>query len=193
MSPPPNDNECTLVDNIYLTARIRMQSEIRLKRKNFIANTTNAYYSFLLICISIPGSMETFKIDLPQNIVLMLSIALLATSIFLQGERYAERAAAFKQSYLEFQTLYHDASKTDEEKMREYYTKLANCENQSDADYRSAVVSAWLNGKSLRNSNGPITCTIPIAINYAIDNLIWISVSLFIGAAPLILVGLENG
>jgi hypothetical protein len=170
-----------------------MQSEIRLKRKNLITNATNAYYSFLLICISIPGATTTFNIDLPQNIVLMLSIALLVSSVFLQGERYAERAAAFKQSYLEFQTLYNDSSKTDEEKMREYYTKLANCENQSDADYRSAVVSAQLNGKTLKNSNGPIECTIPIMIKYVIDNLIWISVSLLITFAPFLWVRLENG
>lgn len=144
------------VENVYLTARIRMRSEVRLRNNGKILNVIITWYSFLLIAFSIADIAKILEFKFFSTLSTACSVGILIASLVMQGERYQERAEKFRECYLKLQSLYASADLPLEDKICEYHKILGNYENHSDYDYQYSIVSAWWNDKSLENGDGKL-------------------------------------
>lgn len=150
-------------ESIYLTYKTRMTTEARLRKAAYIGNWLIAWYSFSLIVISLMDLSGRYVIASFSIISATVSIAILAVSLILTGQKYGERADNIKSCYLKLQNIYK--SESDEaEKMSRYADVLSQYENQSDADFDEMVFDAWVRGQKLRNAEGPISVSVLMAI-----------------------------
>lgn len=142
-------------EKIYITSKTRMAAEARLRTTGIVFHVLLAWYSFLLIVVSLIGFSGTHQIYNSNLISTILSVGVFAMSLFTYGEGYSERAGEFKNCYLELQELYHSSIDIDK-KMEKYADILRHYDNQSNADYDGMVVSAKLRGQKLQNAYGDI-------------------------------------
>lgn len=147
-----SDRVLDQTENIYLTARIRIKSESRLRWNAKILNLVIIWYSFVTILLSIADIAKFIEIEFFSTLSVSYSIGILIFSLIMNSEKYQERAERFRECYLKLHRLYKDKSISIEERVAEYHKLLDNYENHSDYDYQTALVSAWWNGKSLYNS-----------------------------------------
>lgn len=144
------------IENIYLTSKIRMTSEVRLKLTGKLLNALITWYSFVLIALSVADIAKIIEFKYFSTFSVAYSVGTLVASLILQGERHQERAERFRECYLKLQGIYRSTALTDEEKLQDYQKILDNYENHSDYDYQSVVVSSWWNSKTLENLSGKL-------------------------------------
>lgn len=172
------------IENIYLTSRIRMTAEVRLKRAGKLINYLITWYSFSLIALSVLDTSKVFNIPNFSVFSIAFSIAILVASLILQGERHQERAERFRECYLKLQGLYRNQSLAPESVIESYQNILDNYENHSEYDYQSTIVSAWWNGKKLNNSSGAITVSCKCAIYVVARKLLSFTLWTFFFSIP---------
>lgn len=148
-------NQC---ENIYLTAKVRMNAEVRLRNTGKGLNYLITWYSFCLICLSLIDITDIFELKYFGVISVICSIGLLVMSLLLQGERHLERADRYRDCYLKLQTLYRsDAAPA--QKISVYDAILLDYDNHEDCDYDVTLFDAWRRNKVLRNAQGVIDVT----------------------------------
>ena len=113
------------------------------------------------------------------------SIAILAISLFVSGERYGEKADEFKACYLKLQRIYQSESSIAE-KMTQYADVLDIYENQSDADYDEMLFDAMLRGQKLTNALGPVSISFVAGCRVLIKRSIRLSASFLVFLMPII-------
>lgn len=157
-------------EKIYLTYKTRMTTEARLRSTLYFSQILLAWYSFALIVFSLLDLSGSYLIDNFSMISAVASIAIFSISLFVYGERYAERAEQFRSCYLKLQALYESAESSDT-KMERYSGILALYPNQSDADYDDMLFDACLRGQRLENAYGPVKISWPKFIEILIKRL----------------------
>lgn len=91
-------------NQVWVTRKIRIESESRFESINkynlFIVN----YYTFTLLCLSVMA-LTDINSEYLTIMTVCMSIALFGTSIYISIYGYKEKALAFKMCYLELQHL----------------------------------------------------------------------------------------
>ena len=100
-------------NKIYLTYKSRMLAEANLRQTGRWLNNLISWYSFWLIIISLSQIIDVYRVYQADFIFMTCSIALFGLSLFVQGERYFEKADQFKNCYLEMQALYESSLATN--------------------------------------------------------------------------------
>lgn len=141
---------------IWITRKIRIFSERRLERLHLITKVIMIYYSFILVCLSILNLKKSNKTY--EEIIVITSLAILITSIFLSSQRFKERALYFKNCYLQLDQLYHKICQAEknnlitEDKLEQYLTEyreiLETGENHSSYDFMCLRYSIRKNTKT---------------------------------------------
>ncbi|ADE85020.1 SLATT domain-containing protein [Rhodobacter capsulatus] len=137
-SPTPDKS---LADKIWLTSHCRMNAERRNRRYEIWATIELSSVSVGIIGLTtFRDRLGAFPVD---EYTLILSIMTLVISTLIAGAKFGERAATFRECYLQLERL--NASKQDlQEKTSEYNAILASYPNHSDIDYTSLIISRTL-------------------------------------------------
>lgn len=145
-------------NKIYLTYKSRMLAEANLRQTGRWLNNLISWYSFWLIIISLSQIIDVYRVYQADFIFMTCSIALFGLSLFVQGERYFEKADQFKNCYLEMQALYESSLATNA-KMKKYAEIRNKYENQRDDDYDDMLFDAWMRNQHLENATSPVKIT----------------------------------
>lgn len=136
---------------IWVTKKIRMESEKNLIMRNTILNYTLIYYSGCLAVMSYLTLATKGKFDL-TIVAGVISVILPSVNIFQYKADYSRRSSSYKECYLKLEDLEskckiliskHKIKNIDteksieiEESIHDQYNKiLSMCENHSDYDY----------------------------------------------------------
>lgn len=146
----------SLKNQLWTTRVSRINAERRLIRKNSFIQGINIYYSCVTIILSILSMLLEDDANLGA-ITTVISICLLISILYLNGQRYLENAQEYKINYTEIHRLEMTLDKIDitpEEVMsiRMKYCDLLNsgC-NHSTYDYYCTVYGA---NENYRKENG---------------------------------------
>ncbi|WP_342510922.1 SLATT domain-containing protein [Sporosarcina sp. FSL K6-1522] len=133
---------------VYVTKKVRMNSEARLNKNNIHSIILVNVYTFTVLCFSIFSI--TNETDLKFELLgLIVSMGLFGVSLFVSLFGYREKAIAFKNSYLKINeiegnlhTLLLNMELTDEELIKaysvcqkEYNEVLDKTDNHIDKDF----------------------------------------------------------
>lgn len=159
-NPDPNGN-------IYLTAKAGMVAESRLKNADMMSQILIAWYSVCLIGISLLDLSQTYRVRDVSVMTAILSVAVLATSIFIPGRNFGVRAARFRDCYLQLQQIYR-STETPEGKAEAYASVLRLFENHSQIDYEWVLFHSWVFGKPLADATGPVSASRQVIFKCAV-------------------------
>ena len=130
-----------LSDNLWITRKTRIYSEIRLERNSKISKFIITLYSFYLIVFSIWNLIH----NNPQisELLVFSSIGIAMASISLSAQRYSNRAMDMRNCYIRLLELYNDAKRAEASnndklirKIESQYAQiLGSIENHSEIDY----------------------------------------------------------
>ncbi|MGB6018294.1 MAG: SLATT domain-containing protein [Sulfurimonadaceae bacterium] len=130
----------SLSNKIWRTRQARIRTSERLKTNDFFSQIILSYYTLFIIGISI---MLT---DEDEKLILVFSIIVFATSIFVLAMNFKERAKLFQTSYIKMDELcscaeaYEKGVQNDDTKVKlkqvqaEYHFILNITENHSTYD-----------------------------------------------------------
>lgn len=127
---------------VYITYKARINTAERLKRTESFIQGLNIYYSLFLTALSIyTVTNSSQKLSL---VLIIASVVVTVSIVFLSTKRYAERAKDLKNNYIMLDQLYRDicdANDIDElDKLGKQYTVLLNnSENHTEYDYYNAI------------------------------------------------------
>lgn len=128
-------------DNIWFTRKARIQASERLLSNDNHSQILLIFYSIINTCLAVMLIKKTtFFGDNADLILVIMSINILVTSLFVANKNFKGRALALKAHYIELQRLYFDAVDAEEKKLdlkeiRENYTGLLDIvENHAPID-----------------------------------------------------------
>lgn len=179
---------------IYLTSKVRMISESKLKLYSLIGNSLITWYSFCIIILALAQTAKVLSVAYSDVFFAGWSIAIFAASLLVYNGDLQKRAAAFRDCYLELQKL-DNSKKSDAMKMREYSDIMFRYPNHSDRDYDDLLANAWRQNSELINSSGKILVSkMTLAFIAARKITFWIFVVvLFLGPIVIAVPLLEPG
>jgi hypothetical protein len=163
-----------------------MVAETRLKNAETVSQIFVAWYSVCLIGLSLIDLSQSYRVRDASVITAILSVAVLATSIFLSTRNFSIRAAAFRNCYLKLQEIYWSEG-NPEEKAKVYAKTLPMFENHLQRDHEWVLFQSFLHRKPLADTKGAVAVSgFVIAKCMAMAVLRWVTmVALF--AFPLVL------
>jgi len=175
-------------DRVWVTKKVRMESEARLNRNNYLSMFLINYYTFIVLALSI-GTLLSENNNMALFTVIA-AVALFGVSLFISYVRFRERALDYKESYIKLNELEADIKqvilKNQEFTESQLVDKLHSCElkysdilakteNHASIDYQKVVVE-----KGLQSNK-------KIVIEYYFNVIVkYIIITLFI-ITPLIL------
>jgi len=130
-----------LSDKIWVTRKIRINTEKRLLKNAFLSQFLMIVYSSFLVFLAIWNLVH------PNNDVNLLlvcgSIALLIVSIYLKSQKFIERSLSIRHCYVQLDKIYSAVKRAEESqdiKTLETYETiysdiLLSVENHTDYDY----------------------------------------------------------
>ncbi len=132
----------SLSNKIWLTRKTRIYTEKRLIFNEQVSNALMIWYSFSLVSFSIWGYQNNSNYD---SLLIISSIGVLITSIYLSSQRFSQRAEQIKKCYISLDTLnakalhYENQNNVNELELihNAYSETLLEVENHIDFDYLS--------------------------------------------------------
>lgn len=163
---PAVPQEYGIADNIWLTSKTRMRSEVRYKLYSVVSHLLLSYFSVVIIGISILSEELEERVEHLSQINTLIALGLFATSLIVYGFKFEETARLHRECYLRLQELL-SSNCAENEKIERYNRILLGYPNHAERDYDSLVIRrTLLNNMTLSNSKGPVTYTIPMIISW---------------------------
>ncbi|MGL5674964.1 MAG: SLATT domain-containing protein [Cellulosilyticaceae bacterium] len=125
-----------LLSNIWKTKKSRINTSERYKKTAEFIATINIYYSLMITAISL--YLIKYPNDNISLILVVISICLTVSIVFMGNKRYEERAKDLKNNYISLNKLYNQAKLGNMDIMEinnKYNDLLDACENQNEYDY----------------------------------------------------------
>ena len=190
MPEHPTDSQ---KENVWITSRIRMFSERRLRLYAMISHILLTYYSFLLIVFSIFESTLEFEISFLSEISVSLAVAVFAVSLIVWGFRFEEQASNFRHCYLRLQELYSTYSDSESD-TKTYFEIIEGYPNHSDRDFEDFVIDrTFFRKEEIRNSAGRLDYSKWMIFRKVVrSSLFWASILALIAAPPLTILATYN-
>lgn len=98
-------------NRLWVTKKIRMESEARLRKNHNISNIIINYYTFAVLAFSIWSLVLDPNSSMAKYVTLMTvisSVGLFGVTLLISSIGYKERALQFKESYLKLDSLESD-------------------------------------------------------------------------------------
>lgn len=149
------DKTSSEIDNIWITSKTRILSEVRYKKYSFYSHIIFSYYSFLLIITSIFSDQLSLKIQFFSQLNISISVALFASSLIVYGFRFDEIASKHRNCYLRLNSMLSNKI-NDDEMLKKYHEILEFFPNHASKDYDNFLFQNWWKNRSIWNSNGKI-------------------------------------
>ncbi len=144
-----------LSDKIWYTRKSRIESATRLNNNDLISQILINYYSVFIVSISI-WDLYDKSVNLSLLIVIT-SIMILVTSIFITNRNFKTRALELKNCYIKLDEIFRKAVSAEEKRSneieiisKEYDNVLLFSENHSTYDYLNVL---YLNKNSKQNND----------------------------------------
>lgn len=175
-------------EKIYLTYKTRMLTEARLLKSARFQNGLMAWYSFWLITISLLQLAGYYDSTNASLVFVSASIGLFGLSLYITGQKHAERAEQFKSCYLQLKALY-ESNASEHTKLKRYAEILGVFENQTEDDFDEMVFDATSRGQKLYDSQGTVTLTSKTSSRVKRKKVVRALTALLLVVAPAILIG----
>lgn len=170
-------------DNIWFTRKARIQASERLLSNDNHSQILLVYYSIINTCLSVILIKKVaFLGDNSDLILVIMSLNILVTSLFVANKNFKGRALSLKAHYIELQRLYFEAVDAEEtnkdlKEIREDYTRLLDIvENHAPID---DIVFRVLNESNLDtrkpNRNEKVAAHTYRAIRFLLLSALYIS------------------
>lgn len=135
-----NEKLNSIKSNVWMTRKARINASERLLCLEKFIQYVNIYYSCFLCILSVYSLTNTNnKVGIISTII---SIVLTIFIVYLNSQKFGDRAQQLKVNYIDLQKLYFKLDNLDEnttcnliEYQNEYTDLLSNCENHSSYDY----------------------------------------------------------
>lgn len=145
------DSTKRLHNTIFTTERSRIKAEARLKFYEITGQLLTAWYSALLVVLSVFQNILRQHFHFVDEASIALSVVVLVFTIAISGLRFGQRADLFKASYHEMQRLrlaIPTAKDSDIPIINQKYVDiLENSPNHDDQDYKNFIVERWLESR----------------------------------------------
>jgi len=154
-------------NRIWMTKKMRMESEARLKRNHILSNIIINYYTFAVLAFSIWSLVLDPESYVSKYVTLMTvisSVGLFGVTLLISSLGYRERALQFKESYLkldslesEFKHLSRSAYQLSKEDVierfhileKKYFDILALSDNHDPIDTKKLIIDREMEGYKL--------------------------------------------
>ena len=147
-----------LRDRIWLTSKTRMTSERRCRTISHVLNVTVAWYSLLLILVSI-DQLVTGVSPRASAVSVIFSVSVFTLSLVIPALNFSGAAGQFRGCYLNLDRLLAEEV-SDSELARRYHDTLSHYPNHLEFDHDTMIVSSALRGRSLTNAAGELKPTL---------------------------------
>lgn len=145
--------------NIWLTARVRMISERKARRRSATSLIILTYYSLLSVTIGIFSEFYKHHYSYLDQIGVTFSVVVLASSLVIAGFRFDQAAEDYRSCYLKLQKLNSSGLPPDQIEAK-YTNILGRYPNHTTADWNDLIVySKFLYKSTLKNNAGNIDCS----------------------------------
>lgn len=161
-----------------------MVAESRLKSTDAISQILVAWYSVCIIALSLLDLSQNYHVKDVSVMTAILSVGVLATSIFLPGRNFGIRAAGFRDCYLKLQKIYWSAE-TPEEKADTYAKTLPLFENHLQRDYEWVLFHSWVFGTPLADAEGEVVASNLIIAKCVARAILRLLIMFLLFASPL--------
>lgn len=158
-------------DKAWITAHARMRAEERLRKLSSWLNFLTAWYSTMLVVISVYSLVSDKDIN-RDAIIVGLSVAVLSLSLFVPSLKLGHSADQHRDCYLKLQKVL-DTTKNSGAFIRSYHEVLESFPNHSPKDYRSLVIESEFFGNKLSIGKKDIQSTTCMYIGYARDRVVF--------------------
>lgn len=168
----------TINDTIWITSRVRMITERKALRNQYVSYLAVTYYSVFSVILSIFDSYFSGPYPELGKLNLASSVVVLVASLVAGGFRLEARAASFRECYLKLQRLY-DEDLPDQEKKLRYREVLLDFPNHSNHDYTDLLVNhILLEGKQLTNHGRALDYTWFMLLSFFVRRILyWLMIS----------------
>lgn len=144
-------------NSIWITYKIRMNSEARYKSYSLASHMWMSCFTFALITYSVFSDQYKLLIPNLDKVNICLSIASFSLSLILYGFKFDERANLFRECYLKLQSLYKaDAEISDIN--REYAAILSQYPNHTENDYKDTIINLVMTDSKFDSSRYRFIC-----------------------------------
>jgi hypothetical protein len=147
-----------LKDKIWLTSKTRMTSERRCQNISHVLNITVAWYSLLLILVSIEQLVKGMSAS-ASALSVIFSVSVFTLSLVIPAVNFSGAAEQFRSCYLNLDRLLTEEI-SDSELARRYHDTLSHYPNHLEFDHDTMIVSSALRGRRLENADGDLKPTI---------------------------------
>lgn len=195
-----------LEEVIWETRKSRINAECRLLDINRFVQHINIYYACLSAAIAIVGLWYTDKVLTMLGAILAPIVTICI--VFLNSQRYEQRANSFKQNYIELQKILYDIrlqkldpkyNKESMENLQNRYCELmTSVENHLPCDYGRVIVETkedndQTTGTDKNKKNHPMYGPFPIEYCYYGSCVCFWIIRVLSYSAPLIMYGILEG
>ena len=146
-----SDDQREILNKIWITYKVRIISERRYRKYSLWTHSLISWYSMWLILLSLFSGTSSGVIPYYEQLLVAFSIAVFSLSLILYGFRFSETANQFRDCYLQLQSLYSRASKTDD-LATAYHDLLRPYPNHLSRDYEDLVVEMHYRHEKLFSS-----------------------------------------
>lgn len=147
-----------LRDRIWLTSKTRMTSERRCRTISHVMNATVAWYSLLLIFVSI-DQLVTGMSPRASVLSVIFSVSVFTLSLIIPALNFSGASEQFRSCYLNLDRLLAEEV-SDNELARRYHDTLSHYPNHLEFDHDTMIVSSALRGRRLENATGELKPTL---------------------------------
>jgi len=160
-------------DKIWITAKSRIQAEIRYRKYNLVTHILLCLLSIILIALTVLRGSLPLNVPI-EGYTVVLSVFILAFSIVVFGFKFGETATLHRECYLCLQLL-HDSREKVEELERRYHEILTAYPNHSNSDYERLVLSRTFPNKTgMSDPNGDqIKWTLLMLLKFCIYEVVF--------------------
>lgn len=155
-----------LRDRIWLTARIRMISEARLRSLSRTLSVLTVWYSTILTCLTV--YQLTVPADSVRNVAsAALAIAVLVLTVFVPSLNLDSDADRFRECYLKLQRLL-DTVPDHEALNLAYHDILEAYPNHTNRNRTDCIAASHLDGAKLSTAGKEIQVSFSMWVSYGV-------------------------
>lgn len=183
----------TLSDNIWITRKCRILASERLAKYDVISQIIINYYAIYLVALSI---LDLYEKQTDFSLLLVVgSLMVASTAIFLSARNFKERSLNFKNCYTQLNSMCRYVKRAEEEERdgdlieleKKYDQFINNFENHLNIDYLQFKYNNHF------NSDNKIELTRTEWLNFIIVNLLFIIVTISLFIFPAVVTKLVLG
>lgn len=170
---------------IWLTSRIRMRAEFRLRRMSNWLTALTVWYSTVLVCLTF--IQIAFDANKNRDVIsAIIAVSVFSLSLYIPSLSLLYRAGKYRECYLKLQRLI-DSGLDVREINDKYYDILDGYENHSSKDRRDFIVKSYFDKQKVNDNAGELLPSKAMIFGSFVDYLKFHVIFALAFLAPLLL------